>query len=162
MIKVLTFLSVFVAVTSLSAGDKCFCNGSNYQPTYQNSYVETPYDYNNETTVNVVNRQISIAPAKGSYKNDPAVEKALKDQWSMLTNSIPISPAPQPLRQFQFNSNWPVTPAARPVQSRFTQTVQTQTVTQTLQGVIRQNLVVQGGAVAIDVPPAVIQQFIGR
>lgn len=148
------FLAIMATITlsnSLYADDKCF-----YQPSYGEPYYVKSYD-DEITTINVVNRQVSLSPLKVA-KPDPLVDKALKHQWELVTGAIPISPAPQNLRRFQFVKNWPTVPAAQRVQNRSAQVVQTET--RILTGVVRQNLVIQGGTVVVDLPPDLVKQIV--
>lgn len=140
----LTALLLILLGTPVLAGDKCF-----YAPTlqpYQSYSVPYAYDYEVEK-VNVVTNQLSISPVKTPQK-DILGEMAFQKVWKELTDAIPIAPAPQTLRKFQFVRNWPTVPAQQRVQ-RQQQQVQLATTTQVLQGVVRQSIVVEGGVTVV-------------
>jgi hypothetical protein len=136
--KTTLVLTISLLATPVFADDCCF-------------YPTPPVYYQNReeiTKIDVITRQIGLSPAKKPYK-DELVEYALQKQWEAITSAIPIPPAPQPLRQFQFSKNWPkVAPAQQRQRQR--QTVQTETVTQVLTGIVNQSVVVTGGVVIVD------------
>jgi hypothetical protein len=152
-------LGLLTASVSL-AGDRCFCSPYTYVAPYQQPfYYSTPYNYDVDVQkVDVINRQVSISPLKAPQKDLPT-EQALAKQWQDVTSAIPISPRKDYLRKFQFTKNWPTVAPAKTVQKQ-QQKVEFQTTTQVLYGAVRQNIVIQGGTVSLDVPPALLAPLI--
>lgn len=116
-----------------------------------------PYAVYDTTKVDVINRLVRLHPAR-EHKADTAAEQLVVMEYQKILDTIPLTPAKQvaPLRKFQFKENIPAYVAAKQVKR---QEVKTQVVTRTLQAVIKQNVVVQGGNVFIDVPGSIIERL---
>jgi hypothetical protein len=151
--KMVWALTVALVITAAAAADgRCFCDSYTYTAPYQQPfYYSSQYDVEK---VEVINRQVAISPLAAPVKNHQ-VDQLLRQQWQTVTGAIPISPRKDYLRRFQFTKNWPTVAPQRAVQ-RQQQQVQSQTITQILYGVVQQNVVVQGGAVSLDVPLPVV------
>ncbi len=142
--RFLLVLAMLFVTSSAFGKNRCFCC---YQPVY---YPPVEKIVEN---LEVINRVVSMSPAQIAKPN-PLLDQALEQQWLAITAEIPIPPRPQPLRKFEFVKNWP---QARPQAVQQAQQIQTETVTRTLYGVVRQNIVVQDGVVTLDASQNVIR-----
>ncbi len=129
--------------TAAFAGDYCFVQ---------------PYAYEDVAQVDIVNRQLKLYPAQ-QKQLDTFGEYVFSKEYQEVLNTILLTPRKEvaPLRKFAFKNNTPAYVAKQ--QQKTSQKIETQVVTQTLQAMVQQNVVVQDGNVLLDVPPSILERI---
>ncbi len=142
MIRIILVVILLHISTTVHAGNRCFCKPY-YQPYYQVQDVQKVY---------VINKVLKLSPLKQDVIENQAVDLIIQKIFDDVKSAIPLPEKTQSVpRKFEFVNTMPTIPSKQ-TQTRQQQTIQTQTITQTLYGVVQQNLVVQGGVVSVDVP----------